>query len=312
MPLSFTSISKYLSCPEEYNLYYNEKIRPEQINSAMYFGGAIDKAFTTLITTKNLKKTLKTFEDVFVNDPLIVYHENDLDEELITKEEKNAAEYYSLKAKGATILTSLHQEIIPRIKKVYALQERITITNELGDSLPIIADLVCEWEDGRVILFDLKTSIIEYEHDSARKSQQLSLYYHFLKDRYPITHLGFIVARKTLKKNRIKMCSECSFDGTGGSHRTCPNKRNGGRCRAQWTVTIRPEAYIQVIINSPNEQFVQMMLDTTDKISDNIKKNNYYRNLSSCKRGKRVCDYYNLCHNNDMTGLKRKEYKGNK
>jgi len=306
MPISFTAISKYLNCPEEYNLYYNEKLRPNQINSALYFGSAIDRAFSTLLTTRNLDKTLITFNTVFVNDVNILYNETDEDPELLTKDQLASPGYYSMKEKGTVILTTLYNEVLPRIKKVIALQERITITNDNGESLPIIADLVCEWEDGSIILFDLKTSIIQYEKDSARKSMQLSLYYHFLKQKYNISTIGFIVARKILKKNRIKTCSECGFDGSGGNHRTCPQKRNNERCNAEWIQTIRPEAYLQIIINEPNEHFINLMLDTTDKVSDNIQKKNYFKNLTACKRGKRVCDYYGLCHNNDMSGLVKK------
>jgi len=196
--------------------------------------------------------------------------------------------------------------VLPRITKVVALQERVTITNDKGQTMPIIADLVCEWEDGRTILFDLKTSIIEYERDSASKSSQLSLYYHFLKQKYNIDAIGFIVARKLLKKNRVKVCSVCSYDGSGANHRTCPAKRNNGRCEGEWIQTIRPEAYIQIIINEPNHHFIDLMLDSTDKVSDNIQNKNFYRNLNSCKRGKRVCDYYSYCHRNSMDGLVKK------
>lgn len=305
-PLSFSAINKYLSCPEEYNLYYNERLRPGQISSAFWFGGAVDKAFSVMLTTKNLDKTLQAFNSIFTNDASISYNENDVDEDLITSEQQAAAGYYSLKVKGEVILTTLFEEVLPRIKKVVALQERVTITNDKGQTMPIIADLVCEWEDGRTILFDLKTSIIEYEKDSASNSSQLSLYYHFLKQKYNIDAIGFIVARKLLKKNRIKVCSECSYDGSGANHRTCPNKRSNGRCNAKWIQTIRPEAYIQIIINQPNEHFINIMLDSTDKVSDNIQNGNFYKNLTKCKRGKYKCDYFDYCHNNSMNGLIKK------
>ena len=306
--LSFTALSKYLSCPEEYNLYYNERIRLDQIGSPLYFGKAVDNALNTLLLTRDITKAKELFNTLFIDDKDVVYSEMDVDAEIITQEQyEQSPAYYSMKEVGNIILDSYNKEVMPKIKKVMAIQEETIITSVDGDKLKILPDLVCEWEDGTIILFDNKTSSLPYDNDSADKSIQLSLYYEILKDKYSLQKLGFIVMRKNLKKNRIKICSECGYDGSGARHSTCPNKKNNGRCGGIWNETIQPEAYIQIIINEPNQVFINNILDTTDKVNHNIKSKNFYKNLGACKRGKRLCDYYNLCHNNSMQGLNKKE-----
>lgn len=42
--LSHSAIERYKSCPRSYKLHYIDKIREEQIGSALFFGGAIDAA----------------------------------------------------------------------------------------------------------------------------------------------------------------------------------------------------------------------------------------------------------------------------
>ena len=52
MKLSHTKISKYKECPKSYDLYYNKKIRPDYVNSALFFGVAFDEALNVLLLNK--------------------------------------------------------------------------------------------------------------------------------------------------------------------------------------------------------------------------------------------------------------------
>lgn len=307
--ISFTAVNKYLSCPREYYLYYQERIRPSFLSSAFYFGKAVDEALGVLLTTRNLDQAKEKFNNIFIINEEIEWVEDDLDGELLTVEEFESEHsyYYSMKKKGLIILESFQDQIMPRIKNVIATQTNVVAQNEQGDKLRIVPDLIVEWETGETILFDIKTSAKFYEEDAARKSIQLHLYNMFLQEKYSINSIGFLVCQKSLKKNRVKICSLCGFNGTGGRHTTCPNKRNGERCGGKWNETIAPEAYIQVIISKPSKAFTQMVVDNLDAINYNIQHNVFYQNLNNCKRGKRKCDYYDLCHNGSMEGLTRKE-----
>lgn len=304
--LSFTAISKYLSCPEEYRLYYKEKLSPTGLNSALYFGKAIDVALETLLKTKSLTEATKHFETVFIRDPNVQYVDFDVDEELITQEEfEEDKAFYSLKKKGLVMIEGFYKDILPKIKKIYSTQDVLLIQNAEGDRIKAVTDLIVEWENGDIVLFDIKTSALPYDDNAAEQSVQLATYYHAFKQKHPnINKIGFIVLRKQLKKNRVKICSVCGFDGSSGRHSTCPNKRNNGRCEGEWTTTIRPEPYIQIIISEPNTRLETMVIDNIGKINHSIKSDNFYQNLNNCKRGKdRLCDYYNLCHKGSTKGL---------
>lgn len=76
--LSPTSVEKYLSCSEKYRLHYIENLRPNEISSPLFFGSALDLAFSRLLLekkqnlTESEKKTLletpeRIFTDAFTN-----------------------------------------------------------------------------------------------------------------------------------------------------------------------------------------------------------------------------------------------------
>lgn len=306
--LSYSAVSKYLSCPYEYFLYYIEKLRPTALHSSLYFGKSVDSALTLLLTTRDIGKAKKHFNDIFLLDETISYVPEDIDNDLLTQEEyESHPEYYSLKKKGIVLIDSFNEEIMPRIKKVISTQETVILESDSGDRFKAISDLICEWEDGSTILFDIKTSIMPYEDDSVKKSIQLALYDNIFKNKYNVEKIGFLVLRKILKKNRTKVCQECGYVGTGGRHATCPNKRNNGRCDGQWNETVRPEAYIQILIDDPNVLLEKNILETVDKVNVNIKEGDFYKNLTHCKRGKnRYCDYYKVCYENSEAGLVKK------
>lgn len=50
--LSHTQVSKYLECPRKWKHYYLDKIRPEGIGSALFFGISLDEAFNRLLLEK--------------------------------------------------------------------------------------------------------------------------------------------------------------------------------------------------------------------------------------------------------------------
>ena len=307
MKTSFSALSKWMNCPYEYFLYYEERIRPSENKSAFFFGGAIDESINTLLLTKDVDKAKEHFNNIFTDVPGIKYNEDDIDAELLTEEEYSTSPaFHSLRKKGLILIDGFNNDILPKIKRVVEVQKELTVKNDVGDELVIKADLIVEWEDDTTILLDTKTSIRPYDYDAASKSIQLTLYFDVLEKMYGITKIGFLVLNKILKKNRIKICKQCGYDGSGASHKTCPNIVQEARCKGEWTETISPTANTQIIINEPNKNFLDMVVEMVDNGTYNIKGKNFYRNLNSCKKGKYLCDYYKLCHEKKMDGLVKK------
>lgn len=219
----------------------------------------------------------------------------------------NFVVWHSLRRKGIIMITSYEKKILPKIKKVIAVQHSTALENDIGDSVVQYLDLVVEWEDGSILLLDNKTSARDYEEDSAARSPQLISYFHKAKEEFGVEAVGFIVLHKNIQKNKTKFCHKCGFNGTESRSKTCPqefpgkvikrNKEVDGmvRCDGEWKVTINPECYMQIIVNRVTEAAEDLVLSTFDDASEGIKKGHYYKNLSQCKQGSIVCPYFAKC-----------------
>lgn len=220
----------------------------------------------------------------------------------------NYLNWMSLRQKGHTMLSSYNEKVMPKIKNVLAVQHKTSLVNEEGDEVVQILDLVAEWDDGSKILFDNKTSAREYDEDSASMSPQLISYYHKAKIDFGVTAVGFIVLRKQIMKNKVKVCSVCKYDGSGSRAKTCDStstneKGKEVRCNGEWDVKINPEALIQIIVNQVSETAEDLVLSTFDEANIGIRNQNYSKNLSACKSGPIVCQFFKKCWANSEEDL---------
>ena len=234
---------------------------------------------------------------------------------MLSKERKivfNVACYYTLKTKGELMLKAFKMQILPHIKDVVSVQEAISIKNESGDEITGLIDAVLKWDDiPEPIVFDFKTSARPYEDDSVKTSTQLSVYMSAVSEKYKTRKAGYIVMSKSINKNKNKVCSECGYDGTGGTHRTCPEKdADGNRCGGEWKIGIDPQCIIQVIIDDLPEATENLVMENMDAINTCINNNIFSRNLTNCMtRYNTLCPYYEICYKNDYKDIYRKEDK---
>jgi hypothetical protein len=228
----------------------------------------------------------------------------------------NLANWLCLKRKGHLMLQAYHDKVLPKIKKVIAVQKEFNLEGKSGDVLNGFIDLIVEWEDGKKYVLDNKTSTMEYEPDSASKSQQLILYYYVSNKELPpeekLDGAGFIVLYKQIQKNRIKICESCGHDGTGGRHKTCDKEWTTGRCNGAWKETIKPEARVDIILNEIAPQAQNLVLQTFLGANDGIKKGHFGPNLDSCNKFGQPCQFYNKCwkgEDKDLIQLEAKDEK---
>ena len=200
-----------------------------------------------------------------------------------------------LRRKGHFMIRDYNSKIMPKIKKVLAVQKKVSITNDTGDELAGFLDLAVEWADGKRYVLDNKTSSRRYEADEPLRSQQLILYYHLEKEELNLNGAGFIVLYKQLEKNKVKICSKCQFDGSGRSHKTCNNEVDGVRCKGEWKITISPSVRMDVLLTEIPEAAENLVLETFDQANEAIKQEHFNPNLSACKQGSLVCDYFDYC-----------------
>lgn len=266
----------------------------------------------------------------------VVYAEADFDEDLLTAEQlPEVDDYYAIlnkkkeigwdaisveakqkfnsccwlvmQAKGKIMLKSYAEKILPRIKQVLAVQKKNYVIGSDEEKIVQYLDLIVEWEDGRRILFDNKTSAKEYMDDEASRSPQLISYYVGCKEEYNLDSVGFLVLRKNIRKNKIKVCALCSYDGSGGRHKTCDNEVNGKRCHGEWAITTNPECDLQIIINSVSDNSQDIVMASFEDAVHGINKEHWYRNLNACKSGPIICDYYKLCWKKDFSDVVEKQ-----
>lgn len=219
---------------------------------------------------------------------------------------RQSAYWVSMKMKGQIMLNGYAVNIIPNIKSVKAVQHKFNLTNDANDNLVGFVDAVVEWKDGSIILLDNKTASRDYTENQPTYSPQLLLYYFALQEEFKLDKIGFIVLNKAIRKNRIKICATCGNEGTGGRHKTCANEVNENRCNGKWIENVQPEAYIQVVINSPNPDGEELALSAIASANEGIKKEVYVKNLSSCIQGFK-CQFFNVCWNKDYSSVEKKE-----
>lgn len=229
-----------------------------------------------------------------------------------------------LRRKGHIMIRGYHDQILPKIKEVLAIQKSISIENSENDKITGFIDLAVQWQDEKRYLLDNKTSYMEYEPDSAMKSQQLILYYHACKEELKLDGVGFIVLYKQINKNKIKKCSKCGKDGTGQRHKTCDAeyeiknlidlnaKGPIARCNGEWLETIKPECRIDIILNTVPEAAENLVIETFDEANEGIKKEAFGPNLDACMKYGQPCQFYNKCwkgSDEDLIKLDKKEEK---
>ena len=264
--LSNSSITTFLECGLKYDLHYNKKIRPLKTKSALVFGGSIDIGLNALLEGKSLEAAQTIFFNEWVkyrDDELITYSKSDLDIELVNhynKDQVKNPSWTSLFIKGNLMLKTYYKEIIPRIKKVIAIQKDVELTNSEGDKIVGIIDLEVEWYDGKIYIADNKTSSIKYSPNSAKENRQLVTYYYTEKDKLKLDGVMYIVLDKKINLNKVKKCQSCGTINKS-SHKTCNEQRgiinpidnSEGpkffRCNGEFTVTLDPKAMYEVIIN---------------------------------------------------------------
>jgi hypothetical protein len=354
--LSHSAVSKFQDCAKAYEYHYIKKIRSTTNSAALFFGSAVDHAFSAMLEPKD--KTPQQLFDFFwrfqdlngkqeylPTSTKIVYANSDYDPELLHQEDVaklkeefklegdplkevekvyeekeymgfdglpedrkkllNFANWLSLYRKGLLMLEALEKQVMPNITEVLGAQVRVDLSNEEGDSIVGFADMVVRWKGyDKPLVLDLKTASRAYDKDAVLVSPQLSLYVHSLSDKYENTrHAGYVVLNKLVNKNKTKKCSKCGKDGTGQRHKTCDADIEGKRCNGEWDVVLKPEIFVQILINEIPPQTEDIVLENFDHINQSIKTGVFPRSFGSCIKPWGKCAYYDLCYKGKMSGL---------
>ena len=206
--------------------------------------------------------------------------------------------------KAELILEGYKKKILPKIKKVIAIQEKIEVSDGDNNTLTGFVDLIADIEGHGICILDNKTSARDYDLDAVKSSSQLTQYFHLTKEKFNAVKAGFIVAKKQISK--LKECSKCGANGTGSRAKTCDAVVDEQRCHGEWKKT--GYASFQIIIDDINQQQENFVMENIDDMTSAIKAGIYFKNTQSCDNwyGQK-CPYYNYCRTGNTKGLTKIE-----
>jgi hypothetical protein len=318
--ISHTRLKCYNECSQKFFYKYVKKLESPEINSPLLFGVAIDEALNYLLECERdgvpytMDQVYECFNGYMMNwgqfevlyNPDVVYSLGDIDYYLLSDEDvmhfsqtdpdfpdtvkmtqdkqRDYTKWFrathpeefgylawrSLYNKGILMLDTFKAEILPKFAKILDVQVDYRIDNGDGDILTVKMDFVAEMPDGKVVVFDNKTSSTAYPKDAVETSPQLATYLEFWDTRYA----GYIVLEKKIRKDK--------------------------RLRYQF------------MINEIPEEFTKKVFDDFSEGLYNIKEEIYERNTDACRSYGRLCEFYDLCHNNEIGNLREIIYREKK
>jgi hypothetical protein len=304
-------------------------------SGALIFGGALDKALNEVLQPTGANPYdifMKDFTYNVINDkdnpeyvPIsdnVVYAKYDFDKHILNVEDKveindlikqypnkveNINNFVCMKRKGFLFIDAFKKKVLPLFRRVIVSQKEIELPGYGGSVVKGYIDFIAEMNDGSIVLFDNKTSRRLYEPDAAKISGQLAIYKNAVKDSIKIDKVGYIVMRKDIEKTWGKVCKTCGYFGEG-RHKTCNNMINKSRCNGEWEESTVLAPIVQILIEKKSEKQIEYQLSVETQTIDAMKAGVVYKNTSKCNNwyGNK-CAFYDLCHNNDETGLIKKD-----
>jgi RecB family exonuclease len=160
--LSYSRINRYLHCPEQYRLYYIEKLRPRFPAATLVFGQVIHAAIAQFFIEHGNPETFfgSAWEEVRQID--LTYNQKD--------------SWEKLRAVGAGLLGKFGEEYPKKISRITGVEHRFEI-RITSLKTPVIGyiDLIAE-VDGKRTVLDFKTAASTYEEHEVALSDQLTAY----------------------------------------------------------------------------------------------------------------------------------------
>lgn len=283
--LSHSAKNKYLNCPMSYYMHYILKLREEKTSSALVFGTTLEAGLDSLLNGKTLDEAIKAFELAWeapeVNGVVVDGRTTKLINfsKADSKEELADTPWECMREKGKLLITAYQKEVIPEIKDVISLQQKIEIENNHGDKIIGYSDIIMENLEGKRLLMDNKTSAKAYAKDAVTvgdKAKQLALYWEALQEEFSLDGVGFYVLEKGIRKKD-------------------------------------PYTRVHTMIGVPTEEVIQETFDEFEHVLYNLRMGIFPSNTPDCNQfyGKCVCHKYAPSGGENTSGLicTKKEYK---
>lgn len=182
---SHSRIQRYLTCPEQYRLYYIEDLRPKVESASLVFGAVLHAALARYFR--------------FKDDPVQAFTEELCGLKQIEVRYSRKETWESLGAKGERLLDKFVREEAHKITRVFLIEHAFELgLSTLDHPFVGVIDLVAEFE-GKRTLVEFKTAASDFEPFEIALLDQMTAYHLAVPD---VEQAAFCVFLKT-KKPRI-------------------------------------------------------------------------------------------------------------
>lgn len=225
----------------------------------------------------------------------IKFYKNDIDEDILIEEDQELLDkayniaWVCLRRKGLMIIDAYIKQAIPHLKKIISVQDTVMIPDEDGNYISGFIDFVAEFEvnesvinpdteegqallalkkyNGKIVIFDNKTSSQRYKEDSVRNSKQLATYFENPNNSYNAEFAGYVVIPKKFRKKK------------------------------------EPKIPIEFIIDTVSDETVNDIFCEYADTIDGIKNERFQCHMGTCMTLPFGCPYIKYCQNGSMEGL---------
>jgi hypothetical protein len=225
----------------------------------------------------------------------------------------NRAGWLSMKRKGEILIEAFKTQFLPKVKRVLSTQQYAKIVSNNGDIVSGFIDMVLEIDGySKPVIFDLKTAGRPYSQEDIELTNQLTLYSAMKgvhsndPQKFQTDLVGYIVLCKNIQKDVVATCKSCGHT-RNSQHKTCDNTVNGTRCKGEWLETKVPKPEVQVMVQSKTPEQIHSMLRDVSSLIAAMSNLIVYKNTDMCNDwyGGR-CPFYNACHKDDFSNLRKR------
>jgi hypothetical protein len=330
MRLSHTAKETYLTCPQKWKLYYQDKLRSTLIGSALFFGSAIDDALNRMLLEKKSElteeeKALMEFtpEATFVgsfsqarvaNDIVRIatseqamYYKSDLDIDLLNdgdyKDIKDFGEEVEIILENRTEVESFVEECQQLFKKgvdtdTQRLYNYICWLSLKQKGLMLIEayrkDIMPEIEE----VFDVQKRISLPDGDD-----EFMGYIDAILSFNSESGVKYVCDNKTSSRPYKQ-------DSVGVSEQLAGYAEHEGISKCAFIVLEKklrkrePRVRTQIIKDTMPETTVDETFDKLTDVFNGISEEHFDKDFDSCYQYGRKCEYYQQCRTGDLKNLK--------
>jgi DNA-binding XRE family transcriptional regulator len=320
MRLSHSAREKYEMCPRKYKHHYIDKLRSPKIASPLFFGSALDDAFSHLLCTKKEELTeteltlqlTKTAEQVFEEKMLVIQHNR----ETVELAKSPFADYYTSDF-TEELLKPQHLGLLQEFEPAYSLVNFLDFHKQCKEQLAARKKLQLDdqklynyltWltlvEKGKLMVDSYRQTILPQVDKVYDIQKSISLKN---QDGDEITGLIDFTASFVDSPGVKYICDNKTSSKPYSADSVKESAQLATYCEAE---EVKNAAYVviekKVFKKAPNirssvikdqvsEETLQKTFDLFENTVYSIEKGSFDQNWDSCFAFGRMCEYYAIC-----------------